>query len=103
MKFMSLAIYPVEKAAEVTAASDKVWANMPKQTRPEVHHVLMSVPQFNVPPNSIISITISEDNSAEKIVERVYPVMLAGATMQVVPLLEVPVTGGVKVEKKYRG
>lgn len=103
MKFMTLAIYPVEKAAEVSAASDKVWANVPKESRPEAHHVLMSVPQFDVPPNSIISITIGEDNSAEKIVARVYPIMLAGADIQVIPLLEVPVGGGVKAEKKYKG
>jgi hypothetical protein len=29
--------------------------------------------------------------------------MLAGATVNIIPLLEVPVTGGVKAEKKYKG
>jgi hypothetical protein len=62
----------------------------------------MCVP-FDVPPNSLVSVTISESDSAETMAARVYPLMLAGATINIIPLLEVPVTGGVKAEKKYRG
>jgi hypothetical protein len=102
MKFMSLVVYPVEKAAEVVAASDKVWASQPRESRPESIYVLMCVP-FDVPPNSLVSVTISESDSAETMAARVYPVMLAGATVNIIPLLEVPVTGGVKAEKKYKG
>ena len=102
MKFMSLVVYPVEKTAEVSAASDKVWANQPKERRPEGSYVLMCVP-FDIPPNSLVSVTISESDSAEKMAARVYPIMLAGATVNIIPLLEVPVGGGVKAEKKYRG
>jgi hypothetical protein len=102
MKFMSLSIYPVEKTAEIAAASDKVWANEPRANRPEATYVLMAVP-FDVPPNSMVSVTINESDSAEKIAARVYPLMLAGAMVQVIPLLEVPIAGGAKAEKKYRG
>jgi len=102
MKFMSLVVYPVEKAAEVVAASDKVWTSQPRESRPESIYVLMCVP-FDVPPNSLVTVTISESDSVETMAARVYPVMLAGATVNIIPLLEVPVTGGVKAEKKYKG
>jgi len=101
MKFLSLVVYPVEKTAEVAAASDKVWANVPRERRPEGSYILMSVP-FDVPANSLVSVSISEDDNAEAIAARVYPIMLAGATVNIIPLLEVPVGGGVKTEKKYR-
>ena len=102
MKFMSLVVYPVEKTAEIAAATDKVWASQPRESRPESSYVLMCVP-FDIPPNSLVSVTISESDSAETIAARVYPIMLAGATVNIIPLLDVPVTGGVKAEKKYRG
>jgi len=102
MKFMSLVVYPVEKTAEIAVATDKVWTSQPRERRPESSYVLMCVP-FDIPPNSLVSVTISESDSAETIAARVYPIMLAGATVNIIPLLDVPVTGGVKAEKKYRG
>lgn len=102
MKFMTLSVYPVEKTAEVAAASDKVWANQPRERRPEATYILMCVP-FDVPPNSLVSVAISESDSAETMAARVYPLMLAGATVNIIPLLEVPIAGGAKAEKKYRG
>jgi hypothetical protein len=103
MKFMTLSIYPVEKATEIAAASDKGWATVPKERRPQAFYMLMSVP-FDVPPNSLVDFTISESDSAEEIAARVYPYMLAGATVHIIPLLEVAIAGGAKrAEKKYRG
>lgn len=102
MKFMSLSIYPVAKAGEVAAASDKVWASQPREGRPESSFVLLSVP-FPVPPNSLVVFAIGEEDSAESMAARMYPLMLAGATVNVVPLLEVPYGRGAEVEKKYRG
>ena len=92
---MNMTIYPAEGAAEVAAASDGVWANQPRERRPVSSYVLMSVP-FDVPPNSLVSVTISESDSAERMAASVYPLILAGATVNVVPLSEVPVTDGVK-------
>jgi len=102
MKFMTLSVWPVEKTAEVAVASDKVWANQPKASRPVVNCILMCVP-FDVPPNSMVSVSISESDSAEKMAERLYPIMLAGAEVQVIPLLDTTVGAAVKGEKKYRG
>jgi hypothetical protein len=104
MKFMTLVIEPVEKAAEIGAASDKVWANVPKGSRPEVSYVMLCIPQFDVPPNSLVAFGIAEAESGDEIAARSYPFMLAGATaVHVIPLLELPTTGAAKAEKKYRG
>jgi hypothetical protein len=104
MKFMTLIVEPTEKIAEIGAASDKVWTNVPKGNRPEFSYVMLCVPQLDVPPNSLVAFGISEADSADEIAARTYPLMLAGATaVRTIPLLEVPVAGAAKAEKKYRG
>jgi hypothetical protein len=103
MKFMVLSVVPVEKVAEVSASADKVWAGLPKESRPKVIYMMLCIPQFNVPPNSLVTFAINEDDSAENFVAREYPQMLAGATVQVIPLLETPLGVTAKAEKKYRG
>jgi hypothetical protein len=102
MKFMTLSIYPVAKAAEVGAASDKVGASQPREGRPASAFMLMSVP-FPVPPNSLVAFSIGEADTTESMAARVYPIMLAGADVNIIPLLEVPIGGGAEAEKKYRG
>jgi hypothetical protein len=102
MKFMTMSVYPVTKAAEVAAASDKVWASQPQEGRPASSFVLMAVP-FPVPPDSLVVFSIGESDSAEAMAARVYPLMLAGATVNIIPLLEVSFGGGQEAEKKYRG
>ena len=101
MKFMTLSIYPVSKAAQVAEASDKVWAKYPSEGRPESSYVLMAVP-FPVPLDSLVVFSIGEADSAEEMASRVYPVMLAGANVNIIPLLEVPSGRGAEAEKKYR-
>jgi len=104
MKFMTLVIEPVEKVAEISAASDKVWASVPRGDRQGVSYVMLGVPQFDVPPNSLVAFGIGEAENVEVIAARTYPLLLAGATaVHVIPVLEVPVTGAAKAEKKYRG
>jgi hypothetical protein len=103
MKFMTLVIEPTEKIADIGAASDKAMANVPKGKRAECIYVMMCVPQLNIPPNSIVAFAIAESDTADEIAARNYPVMLAGAAVHTIPLLEVPVTGAAKAEKKYRG
>ncbi len=101
MKFMTFSIYPVAMAAEVGKASDKVWAGRSQEGQPPSAYVLMTVP-FPVPPNSLVVVTIGESESAEEMAARVYPLMVAGATVNIIPLLEVPLGAGAEAEKKYR-
>jgi hypothetical protein len=51
----------------------------------------------------MVSVGISESDSAERMAANVYPIELAGATVSIIPLLEVPVGGSTKAEKKYKG
>jgi hypothetical protein len=103
MKFMTLTIWPVEKTAEVAAATDKAWAKEPKERRERAKdYVLLCVP-FGVPPNSLVSVGISESDTAEEMAAFLYPIGLAGATVSVIPVLEVPTGGSAKTEKKYKG
>jgi len=101
MKFLILSSWPVEKAAEVAAASDKALANAPRERRTPGYMPLCALPE--VPPDSMVSISISESDSAEEMAARLYPIMLAGASFNIIPLLEVPAGGAAKAEKKYRG
>jgi hypothetical protein len=101
MKFMTLSSWPVEKSGEVAAANDKVSADIPRERRVPGYVLMCALP--DVPPNSMVSIAISEGDNMNEIAARIYPVMLAGATINIIPLLEVPAGGAAKVEKKYRG
>ena len=102
MKFMTFTIYPVAMAAEVGKASDKVWAARSHKGEPPSAYVLMTVP-FPVPPNSLVVVTVGDSESAEEMASRVYPLMVAGATVHVIPVLEMPLGGGAEAEKKYKG
>ena len=102
MKFMTMSMYPVAKTAEVAAASDKVWADQPREGRPESAYLCMTFP-FPVPPNTLVAFSVGESDSAEEMATRIYPVMLAGATVNIIPLLEVPLGRGAETEKKYKG
>ncbi len=99
MKFMTMSVYPVAKAAEVAAASDKVWAGRSQEGQPPSAYVLMTVP-FPVPPNSLVVVTIGESESAEEMAARVYPLMVAGATVDIIPVLEVPLGAGAEFENR---
>lgn len=102
MKFMMLTYIPGEKMAEVSAASDRVWAKASPKKRADVSYMLMCHP-FDVPKGCYVTFGIFEGDSAEEIAAGVYPMELAGATVQIVPLLEVRSGSSAKTEKKYRG
>ena len=102
MKFMTMVIMPADKVAEVAAASDKAWAARPAESRPKSAYVLMTVP-FEAPPHSIVTVYITEEDNIDAVAARVYPVMLAGATVNIIPVMEYTPGGAVKTEKKLRG
>jgi len=104
MKFLTLSMWPLEKTAEVSAAGDKASAKLPKERREGSNYILMCIPVgLDVPPGSMVSISIDEGDSVEEMAATIYPVELAGAHIQIIPLLEVPAGGSVKADKKYRG
>jgi len=104
MKFLTLSMWPLEKTAEVSAASDKAAAKLPKELRGRSNYILMCIPAgLNVPPGSMVSVSIDEADSVEDMAAGLYPFELAGGSAQVIPLLEVPMGGSAKADKKYSG
>ena len=61
-----------------------------------------AIPFSGVPPNTIVVVAITEAESNEAISAAMYPMMLAGATVHMVPVLEMPVGGAAETEKQYR-
>jgi len=103
MKFLTFTVTDMAKVPEVAQVSDKVWASPPPGIKVEANYVCLSPPFPGVSPNTLVSIAIVDAESAEAIAATSYPMMLAGANIHRVPLLELPVGGAAKVEKKYRG
>jgi len=96
-------MYDAAKTAEIAAASDKIWASPPPGIKPLASYVCLGMPFPGIPPNSLVTVGIGEAESDEALAAVTYPLMLAGATIHRVPILEVPIGGGVEAEKKYRG
>ena len=65
-------------------------------------YVCQAVPFPGLPPDAMVTFSISEVDSNEDLATISYPLQLAGATIHRVPILELPVGGAAKVEKKYR-
>ncbi len=103
MKFLQFVTMDVAKAAEVARASDKVWASPPPGVKMLADYVCLGMPFPGLPPNTMVSIGVIEAESAEALAAVTYPPALAGASINNVPIMEMPVAGVAEVEKKYRG
>jgi hypothetical protein len=103
MKFLNLNLFDVAKTAEVAKASDKVWASPPAGTKMLASYVSLSPVFPNQPPNTMVGIYIIEAENAEAMAAVHYPMMIAGATIYAIPMLELPLVGAADAEKKYKG
>ena len=103
MKFMVMAVWDVGKAAELAKVTEKVDAAPPPGYKPLARYMCLAQPFAGFPSGTRVSVMIAEAESAEAIIAGTYPAMLAGADINVVPVLEVPIARATKVEKKARG
>ena len=103
MKFLSFVTIPAARVAEVSAASDKVLASPPPGYQVLAHYACLGAPFDGTPPNSIVSVSISDVDSAEALAAIHYPLLLAGATVHRVPIMDVAIGTAVQTEKKYKG
>ena len=103
MKFLSFVTIPAAKVAEVSAASDKVNANPPPGYQVLANYACLGDPFDGIPPNSMVSVSISEADSAEALAAVQYPLLLAGATIHRVPIMDVAIGTAVQTEKKFKG
>lgn len=103
MKFLSFVTIPATKVAEVSAVSDKVLTNPPPGYQALANYACLAAPFDGIPPNSIVSVSISEADNAEALAAIQYPLVLAGATVHRVPIMDVAIGTAVQTEKKFKG
>lgn len=103
MKFLRFSMMDYAKMAEMTKVSDKTWASPPPGIKMDALYACMGIAFPDQPPNTIVSISVVEAESAEALAAVGYPLMQAGASIWAVPVLDVPVAGTAGLEKKYRG
>jgi len=103
MKFLRFSMMDYTKMAEVTKVSDKTWASPPLGIKMDALYACMGIAFPDQPPNTMVSISVVEAESAESLAAVGYPLMQAGASIWAVPVLDIPVAGAAELEKKYRG
>jgi len=101
MKFLTFVVFDSTKAADIAAAMDRIQVSPPKGYKVLSQFVCVS-PPFPVPPNSIVGVSITEGENAEALVSANYTMLLAGATIHRVPLMEVAAGAAAKVEKELK-
>ena len=103
MKFMVIAVWDIDKGAELAKVTEKMDAAPPSGYRPLARYFCLARPFAGFPSGTGVSVLIAEAESAEAIISNIYPSMLAGADINVIPVLEIPIARATRLEKKARG
>jgi hypothetical protein len=103
MKFLRFTMAKVADISKLTQASDKTMASPPQGYKVLSVDACMGLAFPGQPEDTIVSIATIEADSAEVLAATGYPLMLAGATVWTVPVMEMPVAKTAEVEKKLRG
>lgn len=103
MKFVVTTIWDVNIAAEIAKLTDKVAAAPPPGYKLLAQYVCAAQPFSGIPLGKRTTISVCETDSAEVLAAAYYPSMLAGADINIVPVIDMPIGGVVEVEKKARG
>jgi hypothetical protein len=103
MKFLSFVTVPAGRLVEVSAAADKGMANPPPGYQVLANYACLAAPFDGIPPNSFVSVSISETDNVEALAAIQYPLLLAGATVHRVPIMDVAIGTAVQTEKEFRG
>ncbi len=104
MKFLTIQTMPVDKVTQITEAGNKLWSNPPKGIKLIASYGILSQQPFpNTPPNTIVGIAISECEKEEAMLEASIPQIVAGATLQRFPIVEMTPGKGAELGKKLGG
>jgi len=103
MKYVVMSVWDVGKAAELAKIQDKVDTAPPSGYKTLARYVCLAQPVSGPPSGTKVSIEIAEAESAEALAAAQYPAMLAGADINIVPAIDMPIAGAAEVEKKARG
>jgi len=100
MKFITFNMVDMAKIGEIAQASDKA-ANIPGQ-KILAKYSCLGKPFDGVPPNTAVIITVHESESAEALFAYGGTMMLAGATIWGVPVMDYPVGKSAEEIKKLQ-
>ncbi len=103
MKFATFLVWQPDQAAALSQVVDKLATDPPPGYKLLAHHVYEAQPVSGLPPGTTVSSLLAETESSEAIAAASYPLMLTGAAVNSVAVLDIPLTETVAVEKKYRG
>ena len=108
MKFMLFGIIDAAKAAEMAQVSDKLQANPPEGIKTLAMYSCQGIPFPNgLPDNasltSFVTIAVLEAENNEMLSARMYPYMVAGASIWAVPVMDLPMGAVAEQEKRIRG
>ena len=97
MKFLSFSTYNIDKLAEIAKAADKLAANPPEGYKILAMYSCQAnpFPGMEIPQGTMITASILECESAEAMAAAALEMTLAGATVNRIPVMEVP-TGEAK-------
>ena len=103
MKMLSISTFDVAKAGDVAKATDKVYSTTPGY-KPLATYICLGNPfPREIPPNSIVTLTIAEVANENDLAAISYPLTLAGVSFQRVPVLEMKPGKSAETEKKLKG
>ena len=91
MKFLSVNTYSVEKLSEAVKATDKLAKNPPEDYKIIATYSCMGnpFPGAALPPGTLISISIIESDNAVSLASASLEMVLAGVTVNRIPILDV--------------
>jgi len=103
MKMLTISTYDVAKTGDVAKATDKVLSATPGYKALAMYTCLGNPFPGQIPPNSLVTLTISEVQNENDLAAISYPLALAGVSFHRVPILEIKPGKSAEVEKKLKG
>lgn len=96
-------VIPADNVAAVAQANDKSLASPPPGYRRLAVYLCLAHPVSGLPSNTLVTTAIVEAESAEAIAAIFHPLQLAGALVNFVPVMELPVEPVLAEEEKKLG
>ena len=90
MKFLNFVVFHIDKLDEIVKVADNIVANPPEGYKNLAQYSCGSnpFPGIELPQGTVVSVSISECETADAILSLNYQLALAGATVHRVPVLE---------------
>jgi len=104
MKFLQYIVTDPKETAVVAAAADKALASAPPGFKLLARYAALANPSAGLPTAGLVTIQIFEAESTEAIAPATWPMAVAGANYNTVPVMELPTGPTVaETERKVRG